>query len=101
MVGISISQACVPFRTNMTPDHNEGSPGVRLTNIPSGHDCFSPVLQRPLEPARDGTEPREARTIRPGAAVSAEKGGSPCVSTPYHKEELSRTNNNDSIRKEV
>lgn len=28
----------------MTPDHNEGSPGVKLTKTPGGHDCFSPAL---------------------------------------------------------
>lgn len=28
----------------MTPDQSDGSPGVRLTKMPSGRDCFSPVL---------------------------------------------------------
>jgi hypothetical protein len=26
----------IPFRTNITPDHNAGSPGVRLTKTPCG-----------------------------------------------------------------
>lgn len=34
----------VPLRTNMTPDHRLGSPGVRLTKTPLGHACFKPAL---------------------------------------------------------
>lgn len=34
----------VPLRTNMTPDHRLGSPGVRLTKTPLGHVCFKPAL---------------------------------------------------------
>lgn len=57
MAGHGCLRGCAPFRTNMTPDHSDGSPGVRLTNMPSGHDCFSPVLQHQLGPGSGrGTE---------------------------------------------
>lgn len=39
----------VPLRTNMTPDHSEGSPGVKLTKTPGGHDCLSPALGKQRE----------------------------------------------------
>ena len=37
-----------PLRTNMTPDHRLGSPGVRLTKTPLGHACFKPALSWPI-----------------------------------------------------
>jgi hypothetical protein len=37
-------QSCLPSRTNRTPDHSEGSPGVIVTNKPSGEACFKLAL---------------------------------------------------------
>lgn len=41
---IAVVPVSIPLRTNMTPDHRLGSPGVRLTKTPLGHACFKPAL---------------------------------------------------------
>jgi len=37
--------ASLPWRTKSTADQSDGSPGVRLTNTPSGQACFNPALR--------------------------------------------------------
>jgi len=42
-----------PLRTNITPDHRLGSPGVRLTKTPLGQACLRPALRRGGASTRD------------------------------------------------
>lgn len=59
-----LKAACVPLRTNMTPDQREGSPGVKLTNTPWGQDCLSPALETREPGQRSHVEVEDALWAR-------------------------------------
>lgn len=82
----------VPLRTKMTPDQRAGSPGVKLTNTPWGHDCLSPALKVEGGPGQRshvhmsrglGMKERIARTTPQEGSAAVKTATLPSSATPF------------------